>query len=126
MNYKTIKYELNWDSYTSHRCIMLADSGEVIGEYSIQIPLYSDPYSDLYSYPVLVGFYIIPQFRGKGLSYHLLDDVFRLSYSLGLSELWLKVRKNNLPAIRLYMDKGFILDSDDEDSNYQWMLKKFI
>lgn len=116
MNYKTINYEINWEDYTSHRCVMLTDIDEVIGEFSIQIIPNSQP--------TLVGFYIMPKFRGKRLSYRLLTKSFKLSSDLGLSELWLKVRKDNFAAIKLYSNAGFYFESDDGENNQ--LMSKFI
>jgi len=50
---------------------------------------------------------VVPQFRGKGVSRHILQAGMKHLRSAGLSEIGLEVDGNNDPAIRLYTSTGF-------------------
>ena len=49
----------------------------------------------------------LPDHRGRGIAYRLLDFAVKTEVGLGLESLFLEVRKNNLPARALYTSYGF-------------------
>lgn len=55
------------------------------------------------------------QFRGKGYGWIMLDQIVQIAADSGLSEIWLRVRKYNNRAIRLYKKAGFITESESEN-----------
>ena len=50
---------------------------------------------------------VVPQFRGKGVSRHILQAGMKHLRSVGLAEIGLEVDGNNDPAVRLYNSTGF-------------------
>ena len=50
---------------------------------------------------------VVPQFRGKGVSRHILQAGMKHLRSAGLAEIGLEVDRNNGPAVRLYTSTGF-------------------
>ena len=50
---------------------------------------------------------VVPDYRGKGVSRHVLHAGMRYLHSIGISEVGLEVDGNNAPAIRLYTSTGF-------------------
>ena len=49
----------------------------------------------------------LPDKRGRGIAYRLLDYAVKCERGRGLESLFLEVRKNNAPAIALYKAYGF-------------------
>ena len=49
----------------------------------------------------------LPEYRGRGVAYRLLDFAVKTERGSGLESLFLEVRKNNLPARALYASYGF-------------------
>lgn len=56
----------------------------------------------------VVGFYVLPEFRGKGLGRELLTEVAAEAGRAGLRRLLLTVGADNLPALELYLSFGFL------------------
>ena len=50
---------------------------------------------------------VVPQYRGKGVSRHILHAGIKHLRSLGLAEVGLEVDSDNDPAVRLYTSTGF-------------------
>ncbi len=50
---------------------------------------------------------VVPRFRGKGVSRHILQAGMKHLRSTGLAEIGLEVDKENGPAVRLYTSTGF-------------------
>lgn len=50
---------------------------------------------------------VVPQYRGKGVSRHILHAGMKHLRSVGLSEIGLEVDENNDPAVGLYSATGF-------------------
>ena len=50
---------------------------------------------------------VIPEKRGRGIGYRLLDYAVKTSKGQGLERLFLEVRSQNIPAIKLYTSYGF-------------------
>ena len=50
---------------------------------------------------------VVPKFRGKGVSRHILQAGMQHLSSVGLAEIGLEVDGNNDPAVRLYNSTGF-------------------
>ena len=49
----------------------------------------------------------LPEYRGRGIAYRLLDFAVKSERGYGLESLFLEVRKNNAPARALYSAFGF-------------------
>ena len=50
---------------------------------------------------------VIPEKRQRGVGYRLLDYAYKTSKGRGLESLFLEVRSQNIPAIKLYEAYGF-------------------
>ena len=50
---------------------------------------------------------VIPEKRQRGVGYRLLDYAYKTSKGRGLESLFLEVRSQNVPAIKLYEAYGF-------------------
>jgi mycothiol synthase len=50
---------------------------------------------------------VVPDYRGKGVSRHVLHAGMQHLRSIGMAEVGLEVDGNNDPAIRLYTSTGF-------------------
>ena len=50
---------------------------------------------------------VAPEYRQRGIAYRLLDYAVKTSRGKGLESLFLEVRSQNLPAIKLYTAYGF-------------------
>lgn len=50
---------------------------------------------------------VVPEFRGRGVSRHILQAGMKHLRSVGLAEIGLEVDGNNDPAVRLYTSTGF-------------------
>ena len=50
---------------------------------------------------------VTPEKRGRGIGYRLLDYAVKTSKGQGLERLFLEVRSQNTPAIKLYTSYGF-------------------
>ncbi len=50
---------------------------------------------------------VVPDYRGKGMSQHILHAGMKYLRSTGLAEIGLEVDGNNDPAVRLYTSTGF-------------------
>lgn len=46
-------------------------------------------------------------FRGKGIGSKILSFVFENAKQIGANKIWLKVGKDNVPAIKLFQKTGF-------------------
>ena len=60
---------------------------------------------DYYAY---VGFmFVTPEYRGKGISQKVIDELISWAKSRGLNEIRLDVYDDNLNAVRAYEKRGF-------------------
>jgi len=65
---------------------------------------------------------VLPEFRGRGLARRLLTELDQALRIAGCDELFLEVRRSNLPAVSLYESYGFELAGErrqyygDEDA----------
>jgi len=50
---------------------------------------------------------VVPDYRGKGMSQHILQAGMKYLRSAGMPEICLEVDENNEPAVRLYTSTGF-------------------
>lgn len=50
---------------------------------------------------------VAPEKRGRGIAYRLLDYSVKTSRGAGLERLFLEVRSQNVPAVKLYTAYGF-------------------
>ena len=60
----------------------------------------------------VVALTVTAAFRRKGLGEALLRALLRAALETGPRQVWLSVRPNNLPAIRLYRKLGFVSDAN--------------
>jgi ribosomal protein S18 acetylase RimI-like enzyme len=56
--------------------------------------------------------YILPEAAGRGIGAAALDWVAEQSSALGLKQVRLLVNKNNHPAVRAYLRRGFLFEKD--------------
>jgi ribosomal protein S18 acetylase RimI-like enzyme len=59
----------------------------------------------------VVALTVLEAYRRKGIGEALLRALLRGAASSGLSEVWLSVRPDNTPAVRLYEKLGFVPDA---------------
>lgn len=60
----------------------------------------------------LVGMWVDPAWRGRGVGRALVDEVIAWARTRGTRRLWLEVAITNLAAIRLYQRCGFVATGD--------------
>lgn len=60
----------------------------------------------------VVALTVLEAYRRKGIGEALLRALLRGASSSGLSEVWLSVRPDNTPAVRLYEKLGFVHDAN--------------
>lgn len=65
---------------------------------------------------------IIPEFQGQGLARPLLSAVLNLSRDLGYSRALLYTETVRIPAIKLYLDFGFLPNLDYAKAEEAWGL----
>lgn len=56
-----------------------------------------------------IGTFILPTFRGNGISYKLANHTFEFARKNDFKKIVIYVRKGNERAIRFYQNLGFIL-----------------
>lgn len=54
------------------------------------------------------------KYWGMGIGKHLMDFAAEKAQELGLKAIYLSVRKDNIRAYRLYVSKGYVLQSDND------------
>jgi|SRR5690349_8156907 len=89
--------------------------GANLGEFSLFSP------SDIVNVVELRGFEIYPAYRGKGYSYKMLAEVVSLAKVYNFPILSLKVKSDNAPAIKLYVNSGFVVRRVDTERGEQVM-----
>jgi RimJ/RimL family protein N-acetyltransferase len=62
-----------------------------------------------------LGIMISKKFRGKGLSYVMMEYLHNLTKEKGYNQIRLRVYKENYKAISLYKKLGYVLTDFDED-----------
>ncbi len=55
----------------------------------------------------VIAIAVHPDFRGRGIGKRLMETVLQEFKKLGVKKVYLEVRVNNLPALRLYEKLGF-------------------
>lgn len=91
---------------TNVRLVVAELEGEVIGSGYARIEL-AKPYlkHDQHAY---MGFmYTVPEHRGKGVNWKIIEALEQWSMSQGVTEMRLEVYIDNLAAIRAYEKVGF-------------------
>jgi ribosomal protein S18 acetylase RimI-like enzyme len=78
--------------------------GDIVGSSQLMRVL-DDP-----DFFYVVGFYVRPRWRGRGLARELLRLVAEESHALGAKGLVLTCAPDNLAALRLYRSAGFVED----------------
>lgn len=112
---KIIKYKQEWDNHKSVNYLLLnTESNEVAGSCFVE-----EQKNDYYS---LNSLYIQPPYRKNNLAHLLTRTVLE---DFGTVDLWLKVRRNNDVAIKLYETYGWLLeDVEGNDDVYVWMKRE--
>jgi len=59
-------------------------------------------------------FYVSKEFRGKGLGSKALKEIFEEGRAMKMKKAYLHVNKHNLPSIKIYKHKGFVITSGDK------------
>lgn len=93
---------------------VLTDGNNLIG-YISNIEIYYDDYGVQPNMNV-IGVYILEKYRGKGYGKVLLEKALKLCEKHKrhhLQRFTLTVRKDNIPALKLYKSCGFIISRDD-------------
>lgn len=63
---------------------------------------------------LLTDLVVVDSQRGRGIGTHLVEDALELTARAGLARLSLEVRRDNLPALRMYARLGFELSGDGD------------
>ena len=61
---------------------------------------------------VLMAFYVLPDYQGRGLGSRLFDTVCEAARDADCAALWVAVLKDNLRSRRWYEAHGFVYDRD--------------
>jgi len=85
--------------------IAINDNNEVVGWCDIS-PLDRPVFEHVGS----LGIAITKAYRGQGIGEQLLTQALDLAKARGLTRIELTVREHNIPAIRLYEKKGFVIE----------------
>lgn len=54
-----------------------------------------------------LGMGVLPEFRGQGIGWRLLESCLNLAHQAGITRVELETRSDNEPALRLYLRMGF-------------------
>ncbi|MBR0137224.1 MAG: ribosomal protein S18-alanine N-acetyltransferase [Erysipelotrichaceae bacterium] len=96
--YSDLDYEMNSNPYA--QIYVLEKDGKVIGYYDLWV---------IFENSELARIAIDPEYRRQGYASLLMDHVEQTAINDGCENIALEVRVSNLPAIRLYEKKGFIV-----------------
>jgi phosphinothricin acetyltransferase len=69
---------------------------------------------DSFSHVGTIGTFILPEWRGKGISYNLADCIFDFAKANEYEKIVIYVRKGNERAIKFYQNLGFLLKGELE------------
>lgn len=96
--------------------IAVNSSNIIIGFVQLY-PLYSS--TRMKSLLLLNDLFVSPDYRGKGISKLLIEDVKKYCVEVSSCALILETAKNNIAANRLYKSTSFMLD--EEHNYYEWV-----
>ena len=85
-----------------HHMLVALHVGEVVAQVAAVIHRHPDKPTELYVDEVGVT----PAFRRQGIARAMLDAVFVLGRKLGCEEAWVGTEVDNVPARRLYEERG--------------------
>jgi ribosomal protein S18 acetylase RimI-like enzyme len=63
---------------------------------------------------LLTDLIVVEEARGRGIGTRLVQDALEVARALGSTRLSLEVRRDNLPALRIYRRLGFELDGEGD------------
>lgn len=112
MKLKFIQWKEEWDFHYNYQIICLSKN-TMVGSVTLSVSENNIK---------IVGMYIQPEFRGQGVGTKLMEELEKIY--LQFTMVYLKVRRDNKEAIKLYEKFGFEFDSIDPPGIYQWMYKK--
>lgn len=101
--------------------VLIEEDGKMIGQIELQITTYEEQeigYVNL--------FYLIPEYRSKGLGQYLIEYAEQFFRKYGVSEYHLRVEPTNKRAIRFYEKYGMTkLKEEQSKSQYlMWRMRK--
>ncbi|MGM0885975.1 MAG: GNAT family N-acetyltransferase [Bacillota bacterium] len=99
--------------------VILEKGQEPIGQMELQIREYEGTeigYVNL--------FYLIPEYRSKGLGKELVRYAENFFRKFNVSEYHLRVSPDNQRAIRLYTNSGMIKIKEENEKNPVWRMRK--
>jgi RimJ/RimL family protein N-acetyltransferase len=68
-----------------------------------------------------VGIYILPVFRGKGLSARVLESLALEARQRRASKVMAKVYRDNLPSLRAFCRAGYSIEREEENIAYLYV-----
>ncbi len=88
----------------------------ICGIHNDKIIGFSGLITDDYKNKGIFEIFIHKNYRNAGIGKELTQSIIEYSKNIGLKQINLSVRKNNIPAIKLYEKMGFIKQSRDTNS----------
>ena len=88
----------------------------VCGVHNDRIIGFSGLITDDYKNKGIFEIFIHKNYRNTGIGNELTKVMIKYCYNIGLKQINLSVRKNNIPAIKLYERVGFVKQSKDKNS----------
>lgn len=85
-----------------HHMIVALHDGSVVGQVAAVVHRHPDKPTELYVDEIGVA----PAFQRQGIARRMLDAVFALGRELGCEEAWVGTEPDNVPARRLYEERG--------------------
>lgn len=117
------KYMKNWGRNGDHAIIAVDEQGNSTGAVWIRkFTRDTAGYGFVDEQTPELGMALLPEYRGKGLGKFLLNEMEDLARSLELKALSLSVDPRNIPALRLYENKGYV--KIEEDAGGSFTMKK--
>lgn len=111
---KLIEHQ-DWDFHSSDSYNYL-DGDKIVGSYDIHY--YEMENGDISSCK-LVGLYIQPEYRGKGLAHQLMKDILDVCNG---KDIFLEVKKDSW-VVNFYRKYGFKWNARKDD-DFRWMKRK--
>lgn len=96
--------------------LLVADTGQLLCGFTQLYPLFSS--TRMKRLWLLNDLYVVPEFRGKGISKLLIDAAKDLCRQTGGCAVLLETAKNNTIGNKLYPQEGFELNT--EFNFYEW------
>ena len=85
-----------------HHLVVAIHDGTVVGQLAAVIHRHPDQATELY----IDNLGVAPAFQRRGLARRLLDTMLALGKELGCAEAWVGTEPDNIPARRLYEQRG--------------------